>query len=182
MKREGVGVRRKDAKRKRAPAGASVSAVRFTLYVFTLYVLTLHASPVALAQPTQEDVLKSIGDSVNEPVDSSRALAVAAGIGGAVVLLVVVGHWRQRDRKPELLNHPGKLLKEVLRNVPLKGAEVKQVKALCQTFQPLGGGRVESPLTLLLCPSLLADAAKQSRGKADLAVVGGLVKRLVAKR
>lgn len=181
MKREDVGVKRKDVKRKKAPA-AFVSVARTTFYVFTFYVFMVHASSVSLAQPTQEDVFKSIGDSVNEPVDSSRALAVAAGIGGAVVLLVVVGHWRQRDRKPELLNHPGKLLKEVLRNVPLKGAEVKQVKALCQTFQPLGGGRVESPLTLLLCPSLLADAAKQSRGKADLAVVGGLVKRLVGKR
>ena len=159
-----------------------VSVARFTFYYFTFYVLTLHAPSVALAQPTQEDVFKSIGESVNEPVDSSRALAVAAGIGGAVVLLVVVGQWRQRDSRPKSLNHPGKLLKEVLRNVPLKGAEVKQVKALYQTYQPAGGGRVESPLTLLLCPSLLADAAKQSRGKADLAVVGGLVKRLVGKR
>lgn len=127
-------------------------------------------------------MFKSIGESVSEPIDSSRALAVAAGIGGLIIFLVVIGHRRQRDPKAKSLNHPGKLLKEVLRKVPLKGAEVKQIKALSQTFQPSGGGRVESPLTLLLCPSLLADAAKQSRGKADLAVVGGLVKRLGCNR
>lgn len=157
--------------------GSTVLVVLFTVYVFAFC-----APPAVRAQPTQEEVFKSIGESVSEPVDSSRALAVAAGIGGAVALLVVVGHWRQRETKPESLDHPGKLLKEVLRNVPLKGAEVKQIKALSQTVQPPGGGTVASPLTLLLCPSLLAEAAKQSRGKADLVVVGGLVKRLVGKR
>ena len=164
-------------------AGRDEHAYRFRPLlgaVLTLCAFALHA-PV-FAQPTQEEVFKSIGDTVSKPVDSSRALAVAAGIGGAMTLLVVVGHWRSREAKPKSLNHPGKLLKEVLRNVPLKGAEVKQLKALAQDYRPPGGERLESPLTLLLCPSLLADAAKQSRGKADLPVVVGLVKRLVPKR
>jgi hypothetical protein len=74
-------------------------------------------------------------------------------------------------------------MKEVLRNVPLKGAEVRQIKALA----PLARGpgrpdRVVSPLTLLLCPSLLAEAAKLSRGKADLPVIAALVKKLLARR
>ena len=168
-------VKRKDAKPDVGPAVRVIAGL-------TLYAFTFCAPPAARAQPTQEEVFKSIGDSVSEPVDSSRALAVVAGIGGLVVLLVVVGHWRNREAKPKSLNHPGKLLKEVLRNVPLKGAEVKQIKALSQTCQPPGGGTIESPLTLLLCPSLLAEAAKQSRGKADLNVVGGLVKRLAGKR
>ena len=70
----------------------------------------------------------------------------------------------------------------MLRNVPLKSAEVKQIKMLAQDIRPRGTDhRVESPLTLLLCPSLLGEAAKQSRGKADLPVVAGLVKKLVAR-
>ena len=136
----------------------------------------------ARAQPTQEEVFKSIGDNVNQPVDSSRVIGVLAAIGGVVVLVVVVGQWKGREPKSKALNHRGKLLKEVLRNVPLKGAELKQIKLLSQELRPRGAaGRVESPLTLLLCPSLLAEAAKQSRGKADLPVVAGLVKRLVGK-
>jgi len=132
------------------------------------------------AQPTQEEVFKSIGQSVDEPVDSSRVVAVLAGIGGVLVLLVVVGQRRGREKKPRSLNQPRKLMKEVLRNVPLKGAEVKQLKLLSQELRQ-GDRRVESPLTLLLCPSLLAEAAKQSRGKVDLPVVAGLVKKLVGK-
>ena len=137
---------------------------------------------VAVAQPTQEEVFKSIGDTVNEPVDSSKVVAVLASAAGVVVLLVVVSHWRKRETKSKALDHPGKLLKEVMRNVPLKGAELKQIKLLSQDLRPRGdGGRLESPLTLLLCPSLLAEAAKQSRGKADLPVVAGLVKKLVSR-
>jgi hypothetical protein len=135
-----------------------------------------------LAQPTQEEVFKSIGENVDRPVDSTRLVAALAGIGGVIVLLVVAGQWRGREARPRGLHHHGKLMKEVLRNVPLKGSEVRQVRLLAQELRPHGRDeRVESPLTLLLCPSLLGEAAKQSRGKADLPVVAGLVKRLVGR-
>lgn len=136
----------------------------------------LLVSVPASAQPTQEEVFRSIGDNVGQPVDSSRLVAVLAGIAGAVALVAVVGQWRGRDRRPGGLNHHGRLMKEVLRNVPLKGAELRQLKSLAG--EGAAGGKVESPLTLLLCPSLLAEAAKQSRGKADLPVVAGLIKKL----
>ena len=189
-----MSVKREDVKCEIASAGLPASKGRkgptrgyrtgpIAFYLILFNIITLNSlAPSVSAQPTQEEVFKSIGDTVNEPVDSSRALAVAAGIGGAVVLLVAVGQWRKREAKPKSLNHPGKLLKEVLRSVPLKGAEVRQIRSLAQDYRPPGGGRIESPLTLLLCPSLLSDAAKQSRGKADLPVVAGLVRRLVGKR
>ena len=145
-------------------------------------IAVLLATAPALSQPTQEEVFKSIGDTVNKPVDSSRAVAALAAVGGVMVLLVVVGHRRKRETRPKPLDHPGKLLKEVLRTVPLKSAEVKQIKLLCHELRPGGTDqRVQSPLTLLLCPSLLGEAAKQCRGKADLPVVAGLVKKLVAR-
>jgi hypothetical protein len=162
---------------------ASRAASRAVVFLLATVFWLLASSSSLPAQPTQEEVFKSIGDSVNEPVDGSRVAAVAAAIGGVIVLLVVVGQWRKRDTKSKALDHPGKLLKEVLRSVPLKGAEVKQIKLLCQELRPRGADRrVESPLTLLLCPSLLGEAAKQSRGKADLPVVAGLVKKLVSRQ
>ena len=142
----------------------------------------LLASSPAPAQPTQEEVFKSIGENVNRPIDSSRLLAVLAGIAGAVVLIAVIGQWRGRERRPRPLNHHRRLMKEVLRNVPLRGAELKQIKQLAQTARP--GARdekVQSPLTLLLCPSLLLEATKQSRGKADLRVVGALARKMVGR-
>ena len=146
-------------------------------------VLTLSAASTALCQPTQQEVFKSIGDTVNEPIDSSRVVATLAAIGGVITLLVVLGHRRNRGPNGKSPDHRGKLLKEVLRNVPLKGAELKQVKLLSQDLRPGGSDqRVTSPLTLLLCPSLLGEAARQSRSKADLPVVAGLVKKLVARQ
>lgn len=70
---------------------------------------------------------------------------------------------------------------EVLKTLPLKRAEIRQLKTLAQEARP-GAARVESPLTLLLCPSLLGAAAKERRGKVDLPVVAGLVKKLLAEK
>lgn len=139
----------------------------------------LASSPLP-AQPTQEQVLQSISDTVGEPIDSRRMVAVVAGAGGVVLLLVVAGQ-RRRDVRAKTLNHTGKLMHEVLKTLPLKRAEIKQLEILAQDARP-GGARVQSPLTLLLCPSLLGAAAKESRGKADLPVVAGLMKKLLAEK
>jgi hypothetical protein len=160
-------------------AGASLRKSFLLLLTCGCWLLT--PSPLR-AEPTQEEVFRSIGQSVDQPVDSSKVLAVLAGIGGVLALLVVLGQRGGREKKTRKQNQPRKLMKEVLRNVPLKKAELKQIKLLSQELKPGGRDeRVESPLTLLLCPSLLAEAAKQSRGKADLPVVAGLVKKLVGK-
>ena len=125
MKREDVkreDVKREDVKRedvKRKSACAARWAVFFTFHVITFHALTAPA----LAQPTQEEVLKSIGDNVGQPVDSRHFVAALAGIAGVVVLLVVAGRWRTREGRPRGLNHHGRLMKEVLRHVPLKRAD-----------------------------------------------------------
>ena len=174
-------MKREDVK---CEAGRIRRLLTFHVFTFHAVIFTFHAlTASALAQPTQEEVLKSIGDNVGQPVDSTRFVASLAGIAGVIVLLVVAGQWRSREKRPRGLNHHGRLVKEVLRHVPLRGAEIRQVKLLAQQAHPAGrDDRVASPLTLLLCPTLLAEAAKQSRGKADLAVVAGLVKKLLARR
>ena len=133
----------------------------------------------ALAEATQEEVLRSIGQNVSESGDSGRALGVLAALGGAIALLVVLGQRRPRPAGPKALRHHGKLLKEVLRTVPLKPAELKQLKHL--TEHSAGAEAVQSPLTLVLCPSLLAKAAQQKSDKINRKVVAGLAKKLVSR-
>ena len=172
-------MKREDVKREDGVTRSGVaSAVALSLIVLAVALAVLPAG----AQPTQEEVFKSIGENVNEPVDSGRVLGVIAGIAGVVVLVAVVGQRRGRDASPKALHHPGKLWKEVARAVSLKGAEVKQLKAIVQDVLPKAGGEApESPLTLLLCPSLLARAAEVRSDKVDRRLVAGLVKRLVGR-
>jgi hypothetical protein len=103
--------------------------------------------------------------------DPSKLLALLAAAGGLAVLLVVLGYRRQRELAPKALNHHGKLLKEVSKAIPLKKGELRQLKLLA--------GRVGlSPLTVLLCPSLLARAAQEHSDGVDHATVGALARKL----
>jgi uncharacterized membrane protein YeaQ/YmgE (transglycosylase-associated protein family) len=78
---------------------------------------TLHANP------TQEDVFKSISDNMSEKSsDSGQFLAVMAAIAGAAVLVAVFSKRKERVVRPKTLNHQGKLLKEVIRTTSLKPA------------------------------------------------------------
>jgi hypothetical protein len=154
----------------------AIALVILTFHVFTFSPL---ATP-ALADPSQEDVLRSIGQNVGETADLGRLTAVLALIAGVIALLVVVGQWRGRSPRPSGLHHHGKLMKEVLRTVPLKPAELKQLKLLMQESAVRGGegGSIESPLTLVLCPSVLLKAAQARSGRINAKVVAGLAKKL----
>src|SRR5687768_7170852 len=104
--------------------------------------------------------------------DPSKLLALLAAAGGLAVLLVALGYRRQREVSPKGLNHRGKLLKEMCKAIPLKPSEVRQLKLLAE-HQDLS-----SPLTLLLCPSLLARAAQQHPGRVDHAAVAAIARKL----
>jgi hypothetical protein len=144
----------------------------------------LLAASSALAEPTQEDVFRSIGRNVSDTSDNGHVLAILAGVAGAVVLLVVVGQRRARiDSGPRALHSHPKLMKEVLRTVPIKPAELKQLKVLLQECRSReqNGPAPESPLTLVLCPSLMLKAAQARNEKVNPKVVAGLAKKLGAK-
>ena len=140
----------------RRPSGFWILATGFWL-------LTSSAPP-ALAQPTQEDVFRSIQDNVGKPVDGGPILAVLAAAAGGIVLLAVISQRRQRQAAPRPLNHAGRLWKEVTRDLPLRPAEVRQLKLLAEQSRQ-DDTPVSSPLTLLLCPSLLEKAAADSKRK-----------------
>jgi hypothetical protein len=152
-----------------------------------LLVLTALSTP-ALATPTQEDVFRSIQDNVNDSgAGSGKVLALFAGAGALVILLVLLSQRRKRELTPRTLHHQGKLLKEVMRTTGLKPVELKQLKLLAEESK-VGdeADAVQSPLTLLLCPSVLAKAvhARPPRGsgkgasKVDRKVVAQVVRKL----
>ncbi len=123
-------------------------------------------------RPTQEEVFKSIGDNVGSSTDPKKFFAFLAGVAGLIILLAVLSKRKQRQVTPKTLNHQGKLMKEILRQVDLRPAEIRQLRMLADAQD------VESPLTLLLCPSMLAKAVKERSGKVDRKVLMSVAKKL----
>src|SRR5258706_5976796 len=83
-----------------------------------------------LAQLKQEDVFKSISDNVSSSGDP-KVFYVVALIGvGLVLLLVVANSMKKRQASPRAVNHQGKLMKEMLKTLALKKAEVKNLKIM----------------------------------------------------
>jgi hypothetical protein len=125
----------------------------------------------AAAQLRQEDVFKSISENVSGPGDPRPFYAMALVGAGVILLLVVVNHFMKRQARPKVVNHRGKLIKEMLRRLPLRGGEVKQLKLMAAEQG------CDSPLTLVLCPSLMAKGI-QEKGKADKRVVLGVARKM----
>jgi hypothetical protein len=146
-----------------------------------LYPLSLVVTVTpALARPSQEDVFRSIQSNVSGENSDGGAgsvlLLVLAGVG-VLVLLAVLNKREKRVATPQTVNHAGKLLREMRKRVGLKPAELKQLKLLSESLatddQP-----APSPLTLLICPSVLSKALQTRSPKIDRDVLAGLVKRL----
>ena len=125
------------------------------------------------ANPTQEDVFKSISDNMSEKgSDSGQFLAVMAAIAGAAILIAVFSKRKERVARPKTLNHQGKLLKEVIRTTSLKPAEARLLKSLGEA-QSLDNG-----LVLLLCPSVLERALREKNGKVERKVAVQLARKV----
>jgi hypothetical protein len=149
------------------------------LLCFSSFVL--HPSSLLVAAPTQEDVFRSISNNVGpKPGEGGKGLAVLlCGAGGLILLVLLAGSRARRQAVPQPLNHSRKLMREVMKAVPLRRGEIKQLKLLADAAGADGGaGPVESPLTLLLCPSVLARALKNRPSKVDRAVIARVVKRM----
>jgi hypothetical protein len=159
----------------------SVFSVRRSAFAFLLALCLLPSAFSAAAQPTQEDVLRSISQNVNESADGGKVLAVVAGLAGVILLLAVLQQRKSREVRPKSVQHPGRLIKEVMKTVPLRPAEFKQLKMLVERKRESGERdelRVESPLTLILCPSVLVKAIKNPPAKLDRKVIAQLARKL----
>ena len=147
---------------------------RAAVIVLTFAASWLWVAPLALAQPTQGEVFRSIGENIDgQTRDSGRTMALVAAAGGLALLLVVLSQVRKREVAPKALNHHGKLLREVARNLDLRKSELRQLKLLADERG------ISSPLTLLLCPSLLSQAAAETRdGRVDSRAVSAVLHQL----
>jgi hypothetical protein len=153
---------------------------RLTLHAASVILFLLLSCTLASAKPTQQDVFKSIQDNVNESSDAGvkPILLICAG-AGVLGLLALFGRRQTRQATPKPLNHPGKLLKEIMKAVPLKPAELKQLKVVVEESSAGSGEPLQSPLVLVLCPSVLAKVVQARTTRADRRVLGQVLKKTV---
>jgi hypothetical protein len=132
-----------------------------------------------IAELRQDEVLRSISDNVSSSGDGSATvfLGILAAIVALIVLVALINARSKRKSTPKAANHPGKLLKELTRQIQLRPAELKQLKLLAQGERD-AGKEIDSPLVFLLCPSALVDAARSQRVKIDRKVLAGLAQKL----
>ncbi len=130
---------------------------------------------------TQEEVFKSISDNVGQGGGSDLSgrtfFAILLGVAGVIMLISLFNLRRKREAVPKAVNHPGRLLKEVMKQIPLKPVELKQLRLLAEAEND-AGAPLQSPLTFLLCPSAFAAAMRAGRVKVDRKVMAGLAKKM----
>jgi hypothetical protein len=119
-----------------------------------------------IAQVTLEQVFKSTQENIGQAPTAGRVIGMVLGISAVILLLVLLQHRLKRHANPKKVNNQSKLLKEVLKTVPLKSTELKHLKELAQRQA------CSSPLTLLLCPSLLARGVEATKRRSDEATKG----------
>lgn len=110
---------------------------------------------VSRAVASADEMFKSINAGVSEPVDSTRFVAGAVMVIAVIVVsAVIVNKFKRPAGKPAGLNHSGRLLKEISQRCRIRPAQLRQLKAMANEKG------VESPLTLILCPSLRTKPTK----------------------
>jgi hypothetical protein len=124
-----------------------------------------------LAEVTLEDVFRSTQENMTQTPTVSHLTAFFLGVVALVILLIVLQQFYKRSVVLKPINHHGRLLKELAKSLPLKSAEIKQLKRLAEQQS------YSSPLTLLLCPSLLSKAI-ESRSPSDRKSLDKLIERI----
>jgi hypothetical protein len=146
------------------------------------------AAPPVFATPSANEVFKSIqqnvgGQAEDESANGKGLAIVLAGAAGLIIVMLAGSRIRARRATPQVMHHPGKLMREVLKAVPLKPREVKQLKLLADASrrrheEGASEEGVENPLALILCPSVLARTLKDRPANVDRAVIAGLIRKM----
>lgn len=140
--------------------------------------------PAPPAKESAEDAFRrSLSQNISDQSGDPRLIiAFFVGAAGLIIAAAVINRWRSRPggrsgapRGTKPLNHPGKLLREIAKGVSLRPGELRQLKMLSQERG------VQSPLVLLLCPSVLADAVRQAPRKVDKSILGALARRIIKR-
>jgi len=165
---------------------------RIVLWATILHPLPLWCSSAMADLARQEEIFRSIQSSARGETDRGNSGIILLMMVVAISLLFFVVNLRRRAQEgsagssysggsvTRTVNHNGKLLREIRKQIGLQPAELKQLKLLSESLAT-SDRPAPSPLTLLLCPSVFAKAVEKSRGsKVDRAVIEGLAKRLQA--
>jgi hypothetical protein len=137
-----------------------------------VFVLSTIVANLASAQPKLEDVFKSTQENFGKPSEPGMFIAWLCVAAGVIVVLVLLHRRYQREATPKVVNHQGKLNRVLQKQMALKSAEVRQLRVLAEAQS------VENPMTLLICPSLLAKAAREKPDKFDRKLVASMIKRM----
>ena len=105
-----------------------------------------------LAKAKLEDVFRSTRESMTPSIGFGPLVPLLLAAVGLALLLLLLNLRRKRVATPASLNSPKRLMKEVGKTLPMKSGEMRQLRELAESLN------LESPVTLLLCPSLLAKA------------------------
>jgi hypothetical protein len=128
--------------------GSLIRQFRLGLVLLVFLAVGVCSSPV-MAGPTLRDISRSFDHSVSQKPDTGKIMLILLGAGVIIAILVVAAHWGQRQEKPKVLNNPGRLIREIRRKIHLSNPQIKRLKVLADHRG------CSSPLTVLLCPSLL---------------------------
>lgn len=146
---------------------------------------TLHSALILLspypasAGPRQSDVFKSIQENVGQSDGSAtRAVPWICGGVGVILLLALFGRRQTRQAAPRTINHPGRLIKEIMGEIPLKPRELKQLKIMGEELSDPDSDTPTNPLVLLLCPSLLVQAVRDGSTHADRRTLKVMLKKM----
>lgn len=117
-----------------------------------------------LAQVKLEDVFKSTQQSMDGGVSGKKLFALFLGALALIMVLAFLQYRKRHAATIRTMHSPPKLLKEALKEFSLKSSEVRQLRQLAEEQE------CESPLTLVLCPSVLekALAKRSSEERAEL--------------
>ena len=122
-------------------------------------------TPTVLANPSQDEVFKSISSNVDSHSGNGPMLAILALAAGVILVAAIWKNWSAGPARTNAsLNHPGKLIRELMKSTGLKHGQLRQLRVLSDDLEARGV-QVQSPLTLLLCPSLLRKAKETDGGK-----------------
>ncbi len=145
----------------------TVNRIRAFALVLFFGLLLLLSSSTASANPTQDDVFKSIQSNVHsDPIDGTKVLGFISAFAGVIVLVVAINRVQRPVARPQTLNHKGKLIRELMKTAGLKSSQIRQLKALRDDLSN-NGKPVDNLVTLLLCPSLIREAREPEKSRRD---------------
>jgi hypothetical protein len=137
--------------------------------------MSLVTAILATQQVKLEDVFRSTQESIDSGGGPGRTIAlILAGLAFGL-LLFALQYRRRVQIAPKAINHQGKLVKEIVKGLPLKAAEMKQLTKLAEEKQ------LSSPLVMLLCPSVLAKSLSEAEG-AEKATLKKVAQRIAGEK